>query len=66
VRHGEPPGCGKWNCVLCNALGPDFESLPQNPEDLLSEDEKRALAEDLKRIHDTMYPCWGYRLPHEH
>jgi hypothetical protein len=20
VRHGEPPGCGKWNCVLCNAL----------------------------------------------
>jgi hypothetical protein len=20
VRHGEPPGCGHWNCVPCNAI----------------------------------------------
>ena len=26
VRHGEPPGCGKWNCVLCNALPQSADS----------------------------------------
>lgn len=31
----------------------------ESPEDLLNDEEKRALAEDRRRIHDTMYPCWG-------
>ena len=26
MRHGEPPGCGKWNCVLCNALPQSADS----------------------------------------
>ena len=33
VRHGEPPGCGKWNCVWCNALPQGTHSERRCPRD---------------------------------
>jgi hypothetical protein len=40
----------------------DYGGLPKSMDDLMTEDERHALTEDLARIHKTMYPCWARQI----
>jgi hypothetical protein len=41
---------------------PDYCAEQSAADDLLTEDERQALTEDLARIHKTMYPCWARQI----